>query len=293
MTARARDRSDVQHARSGGGGRARGGSVSHSQARVREHARRFPRHCGARSGFSLIEVIIGIAMLAALSGVLWTFLVDLRRQRDALSERGAALNATEVLFERLEADLAACIAGTQGLGGGIKGTNDEIGLLARGVTAPLRAGGVPAGDLQGSAFRFEASSGRLLARRWDALADAGPGEWEVVGEGFARVRFRYHDGRGWRETFYASGGLPAAVEAAVWLRGAEKVPEREQVEPAARPSRGRMTVHADDGAEEMEGRPTEWERERDELPPPPAREPDRVRVMVVPDGPRGSIGGVP
>lgn len=248
--------------------------------------------------FSLIEVIIGIAMLTALSGVLWTFLIDLRRQQESLSERGASLHASEVLFERLESDLAGCIAGTPSLGGGVKGTNDEITLLARGVTPPLRSGSIPAGDLQGSAFRFDAESGTLFARRWDALGAEPDAEWEVVGEGFARVRFRYHDGRGWRETFDASqAGLPGAIEVAVWLRAAEPAPAPEpDAPPSIRPAPRRMTVHADDGpgeapladaslSEEQEGEP--------ELPPPPAREPDRVRVMVVPDGPRGSIGGAP
>ncbi|MCC6285345.1 MAG: hypothetical protein IT439_08605 [Phycisphaerales bacterium] len=248
--------------------------------------------------FSLIEVIIGIAMLTALSGVLWTFLIDLRRQKESLSERGASLHASEVLFERLESDLAGCIAGTPSLGGGVKGTNDEITLLARGVTPPLRSGSIPAGDLQGSAFRFDAKSGTLFARRWDALGAQPDTEWEVVGEGFARVRFRYHDGRGWRETFDASqAGLPGAIEVAVWLRTAEPAPAPEpDAPPPIRPAPRRMTVHADDGPDEAPladaSLPEEQEGEP-ELPPPPAREPDRVRVMVVPDGPRGSIGGAP
>jgi hypothetical protein len=112
------------------------------------------------------------------------------------------------------------------------------------------------------------------------------------------VRFRYHDGRGWRESFDASrGGLPAAVEVAIWIRGAEPVAEEvPQAPEPARPSR-RMTVHADDGPEESPSPAGLVEddgvEEEPELPPPPAREPDRVRVMVVPDGPRGSIGGAP
>jgi prepilin-type N-terminal cleavage/methylation domain-containing protein len=57
----------------------------------RRSAARDGRRSQRRAGFSLIEVIIGIAMLTALSGVLWTFLIDLRRQKEALSERGAAL----------------------------------------------------------------------------------------------------------------------------------------------------------------------------------------------------------
>jgi prepilin-type N-terminal cleavage/methylation domain-containing protein len=86
---------------------------------------------------------------------------------------------------------------------------------------------------------------------WLARGPAGaPGERHALSERAMRARFRYFDGRSWSASFdsAAAGRLPAAVEVALWF---EPVGERA-------------------------GAPERWP------------EPDRVRVLVIPDAPEAA-----
>ncbi|HRQ72317.1 MAG TPA: hypothetical protein PLU35_04730, partial [Phycisphaerales bacterium] len=179
-----------------------------------------------------------------------------------------------------------------GGGGGGGGDRASVRVVSRGVRPTLNGGSAAGalGDEQGLAVRFDESSGRVRLRRWSG-EDPGAGSDEVVAEGVSALRLRYFDGRSWRDSFdsKSAGDLPVAVEVALWFR--------RPGDPAPRPA-------VEDEAPEPEGDDeSEWEEAEDPFALPvsfddadawedeivpsdlPEREPDRVRVIIVPDGP--------
>ena len=52
-----------------------------------------------RRGFSLFEALLALALIASLSGVVFTFLFNLGRQRTALDSEAASLQGAEALFD--------------------------------------------------------------------------------------------------------------------------------------------------------------------------------------------------
>ncbi len=87
---------------------------------------------------------------------------------------------------------------------------------------------------------------------------------------------RYVDGKEWKQSFdsVGAGALPVAVEVAVWF-GAPKA-DPGAAKPATRG--GAVEKSEDDGAA----------RQETDAATVPSREPDRLRVIVVPDGPVAS-----
>lgn len=233
-----------------------------------------------RRGFSLFEIVLAIAIMLLLGGAVFGFFFELMDQRKRVEAASGMQQAAGVMLERLESDVQTVIAGSGAVGAGIRGTNDRLALLSRGVTAPLQDRIVALGDLQGSEWEFDEQTGELRARRWDALSDRGRGAMEVVSRDFERVRFRYHDGSGWKGTFdsSATGALPVAVEVAVWFR-------REEREELKAEAFGPVDEERGNGRA-GEPRPRRDEVEAEEEPKEPVvREPDRLRVIIVPDGP--------
>jgi prepilin-type N-terminal cleavage/methylation domain-containing protein len=224
-----------------------------------------------RRGFTLLEVIIALALIVLLLAGVFSFQWTLADSRSRLLEDVRESQAVEGMMERLENDLLSAIAGDAGLGAGVVGDAGSISVLSRGVwlAGPEEArrwstdssgptgspiGKATPGDLMGCRYRFvkddAAATARLTVSRW--LVEAGldaPAEEALVTDRAELVRLRYFDGGAWRDSFSSleAGGLPAAVEVAVWMR--------------------RQGATAGDGN-----------------PPLPQRAPDRVRVIAVPDG---------
>lgn len=203
----------------------------------------------SRHAFSLVEVLLALAIAVLLSAAILALLLNLGRRRTAILRLASEQQSTGVFLDRLEADLSAALAGDAALGAGVKGSRTELALLSRGVVLGGAGPAIAAlGDLQGSRYVFDREVGVLKARRWSAGRGAAEtGELEVVSSPVRRLRFRYFDGREWKNGFdsLAAGGLPVAVECAVWTG----------TPPASDAPVG------DWGA------------------------PDRLRVIVVPDGP--------
>jgi hypothetical protein len=133
--------------------------------------------------------------------------------------------------------------------------------LARSVVLPTTSGATIGGDVIASEIRFDESRGRLLARLG---ADA---DMDTISSRVQACRFRYFDGRRWVDSFDSgsTGGLPVAIEIVAWF-GRVEVAEEEL-----------MTAVAPNVAS---GRAPSGEN-----PVLPDREPDLLRVIIVPDGP--------
>ncbi|QOJ01708.1 MAG: prepilin-type N-terminal cleavage/methylation domain-containing protein [Phycisphaeraceae bacterium] len=243
-----------------------------------------------RRGFTMIEVLIALGLLAALGGAVFAFMGDLWRGRDAWRASAEDERGVSMLMDRLEEDLASCVAGGGGLGAGIRGEAGRLLVISRGVGVPVGVSDASSAkrelsDLRVCEYRFDSGRRSLMGRRTPGTRASG--EWFEVLPGVERFTMRYFDGRAWAETFDSekTGVLPVAVEVLVWL------------------SSGGPAV--DENAIEGESSPTEPEVESDPLPPEPEREgefaddaspaapavlrgvraADRRRLIVIPDGP--------
>ncbi|MHC4304305.1 MAG: type II secretion system protein [Planctomycetota bacterium] len=196
-----------------------------------------------RRAFSLLEVLVAIGLVIALFGSMFAFMFDTLSARRRALGHAGKQRAATTLIERAELDLMSCVVGDRVNGAGVDGDKQ---IEARRLPAGARGtDGTPFAPLGGSVYK---------------------------------VRFRYHDSTAWRDSFDSllQGTLPAAVEIAVWFHpwpGDERpeVPESEAEIP------GRLTFDATAGFDEAE-----FARESDlELFDEP--EPDRIRVIVIPD----------
>ncbi|MCB9844407.1 MAG: prepilin-type N-terminal cleavage/methylation domain-containing protein [Phycisphaeraceae bacterium] len=235
-------------------------------------------------GFSLFEVLLAVALTAALSGAMYAFLDDLLYRRSQVLRALDDAQAGNAVIERIEADVMGSLAGSDSLGAGVSGDNTRLTVLTRGVTPPLQVAGVHLGDLQATELQFDGRTGELRGRRFDALAESDGGESDLISDRLERVRFRYHDGQRWVARFDSlrSGGLPVAIEVALWFRQREPEPE----DPSPSGSMGAADSAESDELLSIEG--------PDGGPPEmniPMREPDRVRVIAVPDAPEAGWEG--
>ena len=213
-----------------------------------------------RRGFTLIEVLIAVSLLALLTGAMFSFLVNLGRTRDRALAVSRVESGATLFLDRLEDDLNACIAGDARLGPGIRGTADSVEVLRRLVT--VDAGGVAPARAVLGVYRHDP-----VARTIEAI-DPDTGTAEVLASGVVRLGLRYHDGGEWLDSFDSSrSGLPVAVEASLWLGDPSEpagdspgaIPEFDALEAALQPDL--------------------------EPAPPESLVPDRVRIIAVPDAP--------
>lgn len=215
-----------------------------------------------RRAFSLVEMMVALLLVVMLAGAVYSFMWSVLDDRARLEKHaGREIGATR-LFACIEDDLATCVARTDSGAAGIKGDASSISIAKRSVR--LDATGAEAlGDATQSEYRFEATAGQVVARR-------DGGGYEPILTGVSRVRFRFRLGSEWVEQFdsVAAGGVPSAIEIALWFGE----PEATEKPAAVAPIGG-------DGEAGAEPEQPEEREASDELLPPPSR----VTVIAIHD----------
>jgi prepilin-type N-terminal cleavage/methylation domain-containing protein len=228
-----------------------------------------------RRGFTLLEVLVAIALISMLLGSLFAFLHDLLQSRSRALDYTAHQLAAATLIGRVEAELASCIVGDDTSGPGVKGDAASLSILSRGVAVHLAEDGLESGvlgDLQQSEYRFVDEAGEIEVRRMTPWAQPAP-DFVSIGPVY-RLRFRFHDGTAWSDSFdsLAEGRLPQAVEVAVWYH---RWPGEQETQPEALAER--LTFDTTGGFDDAA-----FAQQSDiELFDEPR--PDRFRVIVIPD----------
>lgn len=202
-----------------------------------------------RSGFTLMEVLLALALTTLLVGAVFSFLENLGRRRDELARSAQRARELATLIDRIEGDLAAAVVSDARGGPGVIGRSAEISVLTRRV---VPTSGRTEGDLSRTSYAFDPAEGLIRAGIGVAPSDAPPAE--IAAEGVRSLRFRYFDGRAWRSEFESQQAktLPAAIEIAIW--SGERSSAREHVSDAGAPTAA-------------------------------LGEPDRVRTILILDGP--------
>ena len=178
-----------------------------------------------RRCFTLMEVMISIALAMALLGAVFGFLFNLLATRQRVIEFAAQQRAAAILIERIERDLVFTLVGDSRSGAGIQGDASSLRLLTRSVAVNL-ADQVGRdrevfGDLQAIHYRFDEGRRSLQVGRISQNQNSGTSSspLEDLRGNIFRVRFRYYDGDSWLESFDSrqANQLPVAIEIAFWF----------------------------------------------------------------------------
>ncbi len=244
----------------------------------------------SRRSFTLLEVLIAIALVLALLGSMFGFLFNLLSTREAASELSMRQRVANVLLERVERDLIASLVGDDARGPGVKGDATSLRLLTRSIQ--ISAEGTPdrdrlmLADLQRVEYRFDESLHRLQAGRAQATAANQKVNLGELDAEIFRVRFRYYDGTEFSNAFdsLAAGRLPVAVEVSIWFdpwpgetMRVEDPDDAPMLGPADDRMPDRRTFDLDGGFDEVEAARLS-DLDLDDEPAP-----DRLRLIIIPD----------
>lgn len=239
---------------------------------------RWPRRFHA---FTLIETLIAVALLMLLSAAMLAFLFDLRTQRLTLSDLSSDLEVGSVLFDRIERDLALCLAqDPERETAGVKGDASSLSIVARRVWLNIDDPALGMRALTRTTYRFDAASNTLTIE-----AD---NQTSILSDRVEAFRIRYNDTAQpdtWRESFDAveSAGLPVAIEVAIWFKPPGPA-RRDNTEPTAStnavPTDPRLSAAAEEASAIRRQALASPMSDSSEVPD---REPDRWRIFALPD----------
>lgn len=160
--------------------------------------------------FTLFEMLVAIALVLAILGVSVRLIADLGDARTRTEAGLGVVVGTSELFDLLQSRLDTATAVDAAGGPGVVG--DEVSLTVNGCRVrPHRlvddVRGHPLQDRAALEIRFADDS---IEVREDA------GGWSAIVSDPTAIRFRYFDGREWRDRWDGSVGLPVAIEVRVW-----------------------------------------------------------------------------
>ena len=185
-------------------------------------------------GFTLVELLVALAIFAILSGFAYRSLDAMLQGREALQKESRKWREVAVFVSRIERDLGAVLdRGSVGASGvelapvssSIEVTTARDGLAFTRSGAPLYENALAAP--QRVAYRLQDDRVERLA--WggvDAAPRAEPAAVAVLA-GVKGLTFRFMDPRGeWRTSWGLPGGVervPAAVEMTLELASGERI----------------------------------------------------------------------
>lgn len=238
-----------------------------------------------RVGFTLLEMLISIALILALFSSMFGFLYGMLTTRARVLELTDQQRAAALLIDRLEADLLTCIAGDARHGAGVAGDEHSLRLLVRSAW-PVGDDDAAFGDLQRAEYRFDVNRHELSGSR--GPAGQSRTDSHSFGARLYKVRFRYYDGSDWLSSFDSlqRDQLPLAVEVAIWFDPwpGEDWNEAGDDDPATIRQGEGLSRETFDSSGTFDEHEWAMRADRDFQPEPV---PDRVRVIAVVDAAGG------
>ncbi|TVQ75571.1 MAG: prepilin-type N-terminal cleavage/methylation domain-containing protein [Phycisphaeraceae bacterium] len=228
-------------------------------------------------GFTLMEVLVSLGVLAILTSAMGAYLWDLRSQTLLLKDLTDDRRYSELLFQTIEEHLGTAISQTMSGEPGMTGEADSLVLTSRKIMPGASSEMQRITPMQGVRIEFDRESNTV----WLAASDR-PDAREAISHRVERLRFRFFDGRQWSDRFAASGdaALPALIEVGLWFQppgaprttvepdGASAIPAEEEFVNRFAADEVRSTFELIE------------ERERERI----VRAPDRLRVFAVVGG---------
>jgi general secretion pathway protein J len=211
------------------GARRQGSSARGSLSRRTGSGPRRPR--GTASGFTLVEILVAVAILALVAVLAWRATSALADSEARLAAEADRWRTLEALFARLESDLRRAQPREVRVGSAREaawvGQRDDAGnsllrLSRAGPEFTLEPGSA------GQRIGYRLRNGALEILYWphlDLPATSPPAGY-VLAEGVARFEVAYLDSHGeWRDRWPRLGDpiVPRAVRVALVLDGGEAV----------------------------------------------------------------------
>ena len=207
--------------------------MSRDSARDRSLPAPARRRAGSAAGFTLVELLVALAIFAILSGFAYRGLTAMLDSREALMHESRKWRDASLFVGRVERDLSAVLArNVVGASGAtLPAVSSSLGTVSDGEGHALTRSG---SELQQNALAApQRVAYRLVGNRVERLTwagvDAAPREDPVpvtVLEPVRALSFRFLDPRSddWRTQWPGSSTLmPAAVEMTVELASGERI----------------------------------------------------------------------
>lgn len=176
------------------------------------------------SGFTLIEILVALAILAVLATFAWRATASLVEGEAQLAGESRRWQTLDALYARVEGDVGAALPRAVRVPGGREpawlGSIDANGQSAFAFT---RAGGDPSEPgAEGSRIAYRLANGAVELAWWphlDRAAGVEPVRYALA-DGIVRMEVRYADDEGeWTDRWppERKGGLPSAIAIALTL----------------------------------------------------------------------------
>ena len=191
-----------------------------------------------KRGFTLIEVLLALALGLVLSVAVFGFFRDLILHRTQINVRLDQERAAQALIENLSLELTCAIVGMEKVGSGLVGDEQNIAVMSRSVSVEhVVPGQNMLGDLTELKFYFDPIESTLQGGR--RAVEIGvqsdvKGDLNTISEKLGWVRFRYLDKGRWRSSYDSAQQqrLPAAVEVSIWYVTPRAMEEQMSDSPA-------------------------------------------------------------
>lgn len=176
------------------------------------------------SGFTLVEILVALAILALLATFAWRATASLVEGEDRLAAEAKRWQTLDSVFARIEGDIGAAVPRAVRVPGGREAAwTGSLDAGGRSSFAFTRAGVDPAEPgAEGSRIAYRLAGDTVEIAYWphlDRSAGAEPLRYALV-RGIARMEVRYADDEGaWSDRWPPDGrqDLPRAVAVALTL----------------------------------------------------------------------------
>ena len=165
------------------------------------------------SAFTLLEMLLALSMVVTLLFVMTRVFDDLVDARRRIEQDSSVVEGATSVLDLL-ARAADTVVATDGAGeAGVVGDATSLQITRSGVaTSRLnRREGIVSPLFDKHALDFAFQDGGFAVR------DGDGGDWSRLVPDVFAIRFRYHDGNNWTDSWNSgAAGLPVAIECAIW-----------------------------------------------------------------------------
>lgn len=163
-------------------------------------------------GFTLLETLVAISILGGLLFVATSLVRDIGDSRRRTQDRMRSVEGATLALDALASRLAVATVSDASGGSGILGDSTSLRVTGSGVSVRRLAAGADLSPL------VDRATIELRIEGDGLVIDEDGADRSTLVPGLSVVRFRYHDGSGWRDEWdSAVDGLPVAVEARLWF----------------------------------------------------------------------------